>query len=126
MAKTSNLDTENKEASTAIGTLALKRMQAMFTPERWGRLERQALTVRGLDAAALQALCASMVATRSARYPDNPAAADAAAANGLLLALGSSLRPEDCQRLDDAVKGISAPAAAAPAADPQVPAVTAS
>lgn len=108
-----------QEAALAQGSMtkeqALARMQAMFTPERWARIERQALTVRGLRADDLQGLCLVMLNSRTARHPDNTSAASAAAANGLLLALGSSLRPEDIQRLEDALKGISAPAAETPA-----------
>jgi hypothetical protein len=107
---------------TALEKEALAKMQGMFTPERWAKIERQAANSSHSVADGLPALCAELFATRAARHPDNAAAASAAAANGLLIALGSTLKDEDKQRFADALQGGSKPAAA-PA--PSAPADTA-
>lgn len=82
---------------------ALEKIQKQFTPERWGKISRQALNSCALDASGLQALCTQMLATRAARHPDNEAAALYAACNGLLIAIGSKLSEHDCMRFETAL-----------------------
>lgn len=100
-----------------LGVEAMAKMQTLFPPERWERIQRQAKNTCGLDAEALQGLCLKLISTRKARHPDNDAAADAAAANGLLVAISSTLTDADVKRLADALNGISAAADAAPVTD---------
>ena len=107
-----------------LGAQALAKMQTLFKPERWEKILRQSRIVAGLDEKELQALCMQMLATRNARHPDNAAAAEAAAANGLLIALNSTLNADDVGRYEAALKGLTyVPAAPVPAPVP-VPAAT--
>lgn len=97
-----------------LETAALEKLKTAFTPERWAGIERQA-ALHALDAAGLQALCTRTLATSTARHADNDAAALYSAANRLLLHLGSTLKPEDVQRFEEALK----PQPAKPAKKPR-------
>ncbi|MCF7785559.1 MAG: hypothetical protein K9N47_05520 [Prosthecobacter sp.] len=98
-------------------TAALEKIRAQFTPDRWGKITRQAQNSCALDANGLQALCTQMLATRAARHPGNEAAALYAACNGLLIAIGSKLNEHDCQRFEKAIAtGETSPLPEPPAA----------
>lgn len=84
-------------------TAALEMLKKAFTPQRWAGIEKQA-ALHALDAAGLQALCTETLATSAARHPGNEDAALYSAANRLLLHLGSTLKPEDVQRFEAALK----------------------
>ena len=83
-----------------LGTEALEKLKSAFTPERWGKIERQAASYCGLDAAGLQQLCTRLLATSYFRHAENDQAALASAANRLLLAVGSALQPADIERFE--------------------------
>jgi len=83
---------------------ALRALRAHYGEERWERLQRQALRSCGLHAEDLQALCIETLMTSTARHPDNAQAALCSAGNRLLIHLGSSLKPEDVTRFEDALK----------------------
>lgn len=91
--------------TSSLGTEALEKLKATFPADRWAKIERQATQRCGLDAAGLQGLCAQLIATSHARHPDNDPAALHSAANRLLISVGSTLKPEDVSRFEDALKG---------------------
>lgn len=97
----------------------LNKLKAFFPAERWQKIASQA----DKHAANLQELCTRLLATSAARHPDNEQAALCSAGNRLLLAVGSVLKPEDAQRYEDALKGISAAPAAVLPVDPAAVAV---
>lgn len=86
-----------------IGAEALAKIQALFDGPRWAKIEAQARR----QAADLQALCTRLLATSLARHPSNEPAALASAANRLLISLGSTLKPEDVQRYEAALKPVA-------------------
>ncbi len=88
--------------TSSLGAEALEKLKAVFAAERWAKIERQAAR----SAEDLQALCTRLLATSWVRHPDNEAAAVASAANRLLLALGSVLKPEDVERFESALAGV--------------------
>jgi hypothetical protein len=100
--------------TSSLGAEALEKLKATFAPERWAKIERQAAHRCGLDAEGLQGLCAELLATSAMRWPAHtPEAALYSAANRLLLAVGSVLKPEDAQRFEAALQ--------APSSKPQAP-----
>lgn len=92
---------------------SLEKIKEAFTPERWGRLERQALN----HAADLPKLCDILVSTAEERYKGNEAASLYNAANRLLTVLGSTLTSDDLRRFEEALETPSPPAAETPAED---------
>lgn len=95
--------------TTQIDNENFERMKSAFAPERWAKLERQALN-QGLDADALQQLCTSLLASSFLHHSENAEATLYSVANRLLLSLGSTLTAEDIQRFEDALKTPSKPA----------------
>ena len=99
---------QTKAAANAVETplanAALEKIQAQFSAKRWDKIVQQAQTSRGMDAKGLQSLCTQLLATRSARHPDNDAAALYSACNGLLIAIGSHPGAADEARFQKAFK----------------------
>lgn len=120
--KPSVVKTAATPADLPPNAAALEKIQAQFTPDRWGKITRQAKNSCALDATGLQALCTQMLATRAARHPDNEAAALYAACNGLLIAIGSNPNEHDCQRFEKAMAtGETSPLPEPPAAPVAAP-----
>jgi hypothetical protein len=115
-------------AQPKLDAAAQEKISAQFTEARWDKIRRQASTSHALDATGLQGLCMEMLATRTARHPDNAPAALYAACNGLLLAIGSSLNDHDVSRYEEARRTgqlVELPAApvSVPAPAPESPSV---
>jgi hypothetical protein len=107
--------------TSSLGTEALEKLKATFAPERWAKIERQAAHRCGLDAEGLQGLCAELLTTSAMRWPAHtPEAALYSAANRLLLAVGSVLKPEDIERFEAALQAPSSKLQA-PSSAPQAP-----
>ncbi|MBB5033173.1 hypothetical protein [Prosthecobacter vanneervenii] len=94
-----------------IDASALPKIKALFDDARWQKIEAQARK----QSADLPKLCSMLLATSLARHASHEPAALASAANRLLISLGSTLKPEDVQRYEQALN--PAQAASAPAAD---------
>jgi hypothetical protein len=92
--------------TSSLGAEALQKLKATFAPERWAKIERQAARL-GMDAEALQARCLRLLTSSTARHAANEKAALYSAANRLLLEVGSALKPEDIERFEEALGGVT-------------------